>query len=187
MVLDIIVCLVAVAFAAWGLRTGFLNGLLSFVSTFVAIVLSVLIARPLAGLFNGWFGWADSMAYWFSGDGLDGVVRNHGMLLLTVFIGIFFFILIMVGVFFLKRFIQRLRNKSRAFNRIDSIGGIFIGLVRFVLICVVLSSAILIFDSLFGGVANWIFGGSTVAFWVYQRCIDILWPFLAIINAAIFG
>lgn len=187
MAADIIVSFVILAFCVWGIRTGFINGLLSFVTIFVGIVLSVLIARPLAGLLNRWFGWADSMAGWFSEGGLDGIARNNGILMLTVFVAIFFFILIMVGVFLLRRFVKRLRQTNRTFNKWDSVAGFFFGFIRFMMLACILSVGILLLDNMGTGIHNWLFGNSTVAVWIYDRCVNIISPMLRAIQAAITG
>ena len=153
MVVDIIFCLALVGFVALGAFRGALRTLLSFVTVFLSIVGSILLAWPLALLFNRWFGWAD----------------RYGLVIVILIIAIVLFILIRIGVFLLERFIIRLKLRSRALNRVDTMFGLLIGFARFLLYFFILTWILNLAGNIrpLASIPEWLFDGSTVANWFY--------------------
>ena len=77
-IIDIIIVLLIVCFLLFGLIKGFWRSLFALLSSFVTLLLAILIAKPVASLFDGWFHISDSLAGSFHG-GVESYVAEHGV------------------------------------------------------------------------------------------------------------
>ena len=149
------------------------------ISTIVAIVVSLLLARPLARLLDGWFGFAERLGGVFrDGGALDQVTGDgsRGMLFLIVICSVAVFVLMKILFWYLKKLALRLKERNPFINQWDRALGAVFGLVRFVIVLTVFSGLMMIITSIsaFEGLHNTIFDNSTVAHWFYQRGVDIV-------------
>ncbi|MCL2539850.1 MAG: CvpA family protein [Firmicutes bacterium] len=88
--IDIAAVIIIAVIAIIGVSRGFLRSLLSLFGTLVTLALSIWLAKPVAGLINGWFGLNEVFADWIA-----PVVENafpdagypsaFGILLQTIF------------------------------------------------------------------------------------------------------
>jgi len=185
MLIDIITVTLIFIFCIIGIRTGFLRGILSFVTIFASIIIAIFLARPIARVLDSWFNLAETAGNWFTGDGnLDTMARNNGLIVLTVFSAIFVFALIRIILWLLRKRIRRLKEDFHTFNRVDQLFGFFFGLFRFIFYTTIVSTFLLVASSLtfLEWLPNWLFEDSTVAYWIYQQCITIMAPLLRLLN-----
>jgi len=160
MLVDVIFVLLALGFVVLGFFRGALRGLLGFVTVFISIVLSILLGWPIALLLNRWFGWAD----------------NIGLVALILIVAIVLFIAIRIAVVLLERFVIRLKQRSRALNRVDMIFGLVLGFARFMIYFFILTWILNIAESLgpLSSVPEWLFEDSTIARWFYEMLSHII-------------
>ena len=187
MLIDILLALVIIFSVLSGIRIGFLRGVVGFLSTFVATLLAVVLARPLAILLDNWFGWGESLGALSTGnDTLDGIANSSGLLVLVIFCGIFLFIAIKLFALLLKGTIRRLKERSRTLNAMDRALGFLFGFFRFAVWALFISGIIFVASgiNIFSGVEGFIFNDSTFARWVYDRMIDLVIPILRSIGAS---
>ncbi len=76
-IIDIIVVLLLLCFLLAGLIKGLWRSLFAFLSCFVTFILAILIAKPVATLFDGWFHISDAFANSFHG-GIESYVAQNG-------------------------------------------------------------------------------------------------------------
>ena len=76
-IIDIILVLLLVCFLLVGLFKGFWRSLFALLSSFVTLILAILIAKPIASLFDGWFHISGALANSFHG-GIANYVDQHG-------------------------------------------------------------------------------------------------------------
>ena len=65
---DIAIIVIVLLYAIIGLSRGFLKSLLNFFGTLATLALSILLAKPVSGLLNNWFGLSDKLGDWISGS-----------------------------------------------------------------------------------------------------------------------
>ena len=167
MVVDIIFVILAIAFIAHGAITGALRGLLSFATGILAILLSLLIAYPIALLFSNWLGW--------------------NRLLTMAVAAVIIYIIIRIIVFFLSRFIKRLKERMPTLNRVDRFFGLFIGFIRFFFYCLSLTFFLVLLSNAgpLARIPEWLFNGSTIASWVFDFMSDWAIPLVNRIGAGV--
>jgi len=156
------------------------------VTIFISILVSIFLARPVASLLDNWFGLADTFSGWFTGEGtIDTMARNNGFMLVVIFVAIFLFISIRLTLWLLRKKIKKLKERLPEFNRVDQILGFFLGLVRFILYAAVISTFLAFAESIsfLERIPNWLFEDSTIAYWIYQRCLDLVGPLMRSLNA----
>ena len=188
MIADIVVGLMILVCVLLGWRIGFLRGILGFVSSLVCAVISILLARPLASVLDSWFGWADQLGGLFTGEGaLESWASRQGFLFLILICAVAIFIALRLTIFILRKKILRLKEASKAFDRLDKLLGLALGVVKFVLLACVLSTLIAILSSMemFPGIHESIFEGSVLAAWVYDVSIMIIAPLMLALNAEV--
>ena len=168
MLIDILFVLIAIAFLVHGFFKGFLRGILSFVTVFISIIISILLAWPISIWIQNWFDLDDR-------------------LLTTAITAVFIFCLIRLALFFLMRFIKKLKEQSVALNRIDQFLGLALGLFRFLLYSFILVTLLLIASniSLLSGITNWFLDGSHVFAWLYGWMSRLVVPIIRAITGGI--
>ena len=189
MFIDIAVAVIVLLFVAFGTFRGFLRSLLGMIPTVLVIVGSILIARPVARVLDGWFGWAEGLSNLFQGDGaIDTWVREQGgMMMLIIIVAVVLFALLRIVLWLVMRAITRARERSRSFSTIDGIAGFFFGFVKFAVYATMLSAVLFTLTGIFDGLHDWLFADSYLAVWIYDRCIDVMGPLLRRISAAVTG
>ena len=187
MLVDIIFVLLLIVFALHGAWRGFLKGLLAFFSVLISIVFSVLLARPIAGLLNGWFGWGDSLGELVNENLGINLAEDTGFLVLIAIVSVAFFIFLRIAVFFIARMITRLKRFSRRINRVDQLLGLFLGIFRFLLYFFALTALIVVASTLTAttGIEEFLFGDSNVAGWFFGFMSDWVVPIIRGLGAAI--
>ena len=182
-IIDIVVGIALIAFALFGIRTGFMRGVLSFVSTFIAILIAFALARPIANLLDGWFKFSEPLGRVFNGSAFENIANNNGFLFFVLICGFALFVLTKVAVIFLKRLALKLKDRSKVLNTADRILGLGFGVFRFCLWVLFASGAIFVLSQInvTSGIHDWLFENSSVAVWVYDRMID--WFIIPLFNA----
>jgi len=189
MFLDVAVGVIIILFVAFGAMRGFLRSLLGMIPTVVVIIGSILLARPLARVLDGWFGWADGLSGLFQGEGsIDTWVREQGgMLMLVIIIAVALFILLRIVLWLVMRAIMSARERSRTFSQLDSWAGFFFGFVKFAIYATMVSAVLFTLFGIIDGSQEWLFTDSRFALWIYERCIDVMGPLLRRLSAAVTG
>jgi len=172
MIADIVAVLMVVAFCAWGAIQGFMRGILGFVTTAVVVVLSLLAAHPIMLLINR-----------LTDESIDRAWR----LAIHVMIATAVFIAIKLVIWILRQKATKMRGRNRMVSRIDRFLGSLLGLFRFALVSCVFAVFVVVLDGLLGGVQGFLFGGSVIAVWVYDRTLDIVWPLVDAVASTVFG
>ena len=133
-----------------GWRTGFIRGLLGFVSNIVAIVVALAFARPFANLLDFMFNTNERF------DGLpavSGAFLNFLLALCTLYI------VVRILFFALGLVIRLVKRRNQRLDRMDKIAGIFLGFCKWA-ISLVVFFVILHFTSnipLVGNAIAWLF------------------------------
>jgi len=166
-VVDIIFVILAIAFAVHGVITGAMRGLLYLTTGIFAIVVSLLIAFPIALLLSNSFGW--------------------NRLLVMAIAAVIIYIIIRIIVFVLSRYIKRLKEQRPTLNKIDRGLGLFVGLLKFFFYCLSLTFflALLANAGPLARIPEWIFNDSTVAAWAYDLMSDWVVPLVTKIGAGV--
>jgi len=158
MYLDIAVCLLMLVSMFLGWRRGFLRGCLGFISSLVGFVAVIFIAGPMAGSLGTWI--------------------NAAPWLLTIISCVIIFAVVWIVFFILGRFVKRIKRDSKALDKADKIGGIFLGAAKFfVSLCMTFVSLHLLTGIPFMvDVCDWLFSGSVICRPIYDLTVDIIVP-----------
>ena len=172
MIADIVIVLIAVAFMAWGAYRGFMRGILGFITNTVAIILALLGARPILSLINSI---------------TNNTIVRDGQLGILIMVAIALFIAIRLIVMILKFKIMKIKDRFRMVNAVDRVLGALLGLFKFALAMAIVAILVLLLGNIFSGLRPWLFEGSIIAEWIYDRALDVVLPFLSAVSAAVFG
>ena len=123
-IVDAVAILIIVISGTVALKKGFIRCLMGFVSTFVAILLAIILTKPVISWTNGLFGLMDKLHYF-------------------VVYGISFFatfILIKIIVALFSKFISSLIEKIPVVGSLNRILGLLLGLIQgFIIVCGVMA------------------------------------------------
>ena len=172
MVADIIIVFIALAFIALGVYRGFMRGILNFITTTVAIILSLLGARPILMLINSI---------------TNNTIERDGQLGILIMTAVGIFIAIKLIVMVLKFKISKIKDKSKTINHIDRMFGAVLGLFKFIITSCIVATFILILGNVFSGLRPWLFNNSIIALWIYDTALAIVLPLITAAGAAVLG
>jgi len=169
-VTDIVVVLVIIAFVVWGGFRGFMRTVLGFVTTTIAVIISIFASRPVLQLINSI---------------TNNTIERDGQIALHIMVAVGVFIFIKIMVMILKYKIGRIKERNGTVNKVDRLLGMLLGLVKFFVFACVIATFIMVLGSIFSGLHNFLFGSSTVASWIYDLALEIVHPLINTVSSAI--
>lgn|GEM_PF-1255000 len=170
MVLDILLGILLLFCLGYGYYRGLMGAIVGFTAKFVSLIVAFVLASPLAGLLDRWFGIFGTF---------DGILGGAGGRFLTIFIcGAVVYILFRIFFHIVGKFIRRAKENNETLNRVDKFLGIFLGIAKFACLMILLSTLAFLLSviPLVGNSVDWLFEGSTVGRWIFNLVVENVLP-----------
>ena len=170
MLTDIIVVGAFVAFAVLGYFRGLTRSAVSLVRISISVIIAFLLASPIAKLLNNLFRLSNALAKAFNTS------AGNGNLILIAIVTIVIFIILRVVLMKLVRMADKAREDNHVFSYFDRWLGALFGVLRFVFLFSILAIAFrfITFIPFLKSLRDVVFGGSTVALWLYNLVTNII-------------
>ena len=156
-----------------------MKSVVGLTSTILSLFVSIVLAKPIALVLDKLFGWAEPLGGASGGGGVfSSIINNKGMLFLSLIVAVIIFVSLKLTVFFLRRLIDKWREKSKITKRVDSSIGAALGVLKiFVYVCIAFG-----FLAMLSGIGfvnkfnNWLLSGSHFAKGLYWLAGKIFIP-----------
>jgi uncharacterized membrane protein required for colicin V production len=174
MLTDIIVVFALIVFIVLGFTRGFVRSAVLLVRIPMTIVISFLLASPIAAFFN-LLGFSGLLARWIDTS------PSNARLLSVAIVAVVIFIAIRIILHKLVKMSDKAKEKQHIFNKVDRWLGAVFGILRFTIIFTLIAIGfrlitIVPFLSSLHGI---VFDGSRVALWLYNLVTGIIFTIAA--------
>ena len=136
-----------------GWRKGFMNGIIGFISGIVSFVIAIFTAGPVANL-------------------LDGFINLSGRLLVLIS-GVIVYVICRLVFWGLSRLVHKIKDNNRVIDKLDRIGGIFLGLAKYTMTIIMVFVVIYLLSSVkfMSGPIDWLFDKSVIGKFIYSDIV----------------
>jgi len=169
MITDIIIGLAFLLFVALGFFRGFVKSAVMLVRIPVTIVISFLLASPLAALLSS-VGLPGALVKWF------GVPESISGLIVVVALAVIIFIIIRILLWRFVKMSDKAQEKSKTFKRANRLLGLLFGVLQFCVIFIIIAIVFFFATRLpfLRSLEGVVFDGSVVGKWLYNFVVDFI-------------